>query len=91
MQGTREGFLRFGLEFARGAVVAGSGQGRNGGEIVALDLDDVLDPEAELVFDCERVAARPEGGDRRREGEGIPFIVVPMVLVAAFLIYFRTG
>lgn len=89
VQGTPEGFLRFGLEFARGAVVAGSGQGRNHGEIVALDLDDVLDADGELVFECERIAVLPEEGDHRREGEGLPFIIIPCVLAAALLIYVR--
>jgi hypothetical protein len=89
MRGTREGFLRFGLEFAKGSVIPGSGKGRNRGEAVVLDLDYLFDRETEVVFDCERVAALPESGDRRRGGEGIPGILVPMALVAVLLVAVR--
>ena len=86
MRGTQDGFLRFGLEFAKGSVIPGSGKGRNPGEVVVLDLDYLFDREMEVVFDCERVAALPESGDRRRGGEGIPGILVPMALVAVLLV-----
>jgi hypothetical protein len=89
MQGTREGFLRFGLEFAKGGVILGSGKGRNRGEVVVLDLDYLFARETDVMFNCERVAALPERGDRRRGDIGMPGILVPMALVAVFLIAVR--
>jgi hypothetical protein len=71
MRGTREGFLRFGLEFAKGSVIPGSRKGRNRGEAVVLDLDYLFARETELMFNCERIAALPERGDRRRRDIGM--------------------
>jgi len=82
---TETGFLRFGLEFAKGSIIAASRAGRNRGHVVDLDLDYLIEPDSEVEFHCERVQALPASGDRRRTGEGIPGIVAIAVLIAGVL------
>jgi hypothetical protein len=45
------GFLRLGIEFLRASVAPQRQRGRNGGQILDIELDYVLDPDAEIGID----------------------------------------
>jgi hypothetical protein len=80
---TAAGFIRLGLEFAKGALAPPEKRGRNGGDSVHLDLDYLIGPDSEVVFDFERVAALPEDGDRRRSRAlpGLPALAIAVTVL----------
>lgn len=87
---TETGLLRFGLEFAKGSVAPALKKGRNGGQVVSLDLDYLIGPDSEVAFDFERVEALPADGDRRRSREmpglcGLAALAILMVCVVALV------
>jgi hypothetical protein len=89
--GTQAGLLRFGLEFAKGSVAPVSKKGRNGGQIVSLDLDYLIGPDSEVEFDFERVDALPAAGDRRRSDKipGLGGLAAVAILVIGLGALFR--
>jgi len=91
VRGTEAGFLRFGLEFAKGSFAPASKKGRNGGHVVSLDLDYLIGGDSEVEFDCERVEALPADGDRRRSGErpGLCGLAALAILVIGLVVLVR--